>query len=137
MITVEKLLFLRNVPLFSSLAAKELGRIATVAEEVIYPAGSTIVREGDYGDCMFLITDGEVAVMRGDHQVALLGPKEYFGEMSILDGEPRAASVVARQDCLLLRIGQREFHEILSRHFDASLSIIRTLCQRLRSQMSQ
>jgi CRP-like cAMP-binding protein len=137
MITVEKLLFLRNVPLFSSLASKELGRVAAVTEEVIYPAGSKIVTEGDYGDAMFLIADGHVAIVRGNQQIAMLGPKNYFGEMSILDGEPRAASAIAHDDCLLLRIGQRDFHEILARHFHASLSIIKTLCGRLRSQIQQ
>lgn len=137
MIIVEKLLFLRHVSLFSALPARELGRIAAIAEEVIYPAGSSIVKEGEFGECMFLIVEGSVAISRGSKQLATLGPKDYFGEMSILDGEPRSASASAETDCLLLRIDQREFQGILARHFEASLGIIKTLCGRLRAQMSQ
>lgn len=137
MIIVEKLLFLRHVSLFSALPAKELGRIAAIAEEVIYPAGASIVKEGEFGECMFLIVEGTVAISRGSKSLAALGPRDYFGEMSILDGEPRSASASALTDCLLLRIDQREFQGILARHFEASLGIIKTLCGRLRAQMSQ
>lgn len=137
MITVERILFLRSVGLFTGLPARELGRVAAIAEEVVTPAGTTIVREGEYGDCMFVIVDGSVSITRGNQRLAQLGERDYFGEMSILDGEPRSASAVAETDCLLLRIDQSEFHEILARHFDATLIIIRTLCSRLRSQMER
>jgi CRP-like cAMP-binding protein len=132
MITVEKILFLRNVPLFSGLPPEELGALAGIAEEVVYSTDQPIIEEGAMGDTMFLIVEGEVDVHRGDDSLAVLKSQDYFGEMTILDGEPRSASVTARQDCLLLRINQSDFQAILRRHANVALSIIRTLTRRLR-----
>ena len=71
----------------------------------------------------------------GENQtkLATLESRDYFGEMSILDGEPRSASVSAETDCLLLCINQADFHDILSRHFEVALTIIKTLTHRLRT----
>ena len=132
MITVQKILFLRNVPLFSGMPPGELSYIAGIAEEVVYPAGSPIIREGEHGDSMFLIAEGEVRIHRGEAQLAVLKRQDHFGEMSILDGEPRSASASAHTDCLLLRINQADFYDILSHHFEVALTIIRTLTRRLR-----
>jgi CRP-like cAMP-binding protein len=132
MISVEKILFLRNVSLFAGMHPAELGHLAGIAEEVVYSQGSQIIREGDHGDTMYLIVDGEVDIVRGKEALAVLKSRDYFGEMSILDGEPRSASAVARTDCLLLRINQRDFYGILRRHFEAALNIIQTLTRRLR-----
>ena len=133
MITVQKILFLRNVPLFSGMPPSELSYLAGIAEEVVYSAGSPIIREGEHGDSMFLIAEGEVQIHRGEGQLAVLRQQDYFGEMSILDGEPRSASASALTDCLLLRINQADFHDILSHHFEVALTIIRTLTRRLRN----
>ena len=133
MITVQKVLFLRNVPLFSGMPPSELSHLAGIAEEYVYSAGETIITEGDHGDSLYLIVEGNVRVHRGDTSLAELAPQDYFGEMSILDGEPRSASVTANTDCLLLCISQADFHDILSRHFEVALTIIKTLTQRLRT----
>lgn len=132
MLTVQKLLFLRKVDLFASLSARELGHVANIAEEVVYPEGSVIIQEGDYGDSMFLIVDGEVRIHRGDVELNTLAENAYFGEMTLLDGSPRSASARARTDCLVLRIVQSEFQEILSTNFEAVRAIVRTLCARIR-----
>jgi len=131
MITVEKILFLRNVPLFSGMPLRELGRVADIAEEVVYPAGSPIIREREPGDSMFLIVEGEVQVYLGEEEIRVQREHDYFGDIAILLDEPRTASVTARSDCLLLRIGQADFYDILSSHFEASLAVIRTLIRRL------
>jgi CRP-like cAMP-binding protein len=135
-ITVQKILFLRNVPLFSGMPPGDLSYLAGIAEEVVYSAGEAIIRQGDHGDTMFLIVEGDVRVHRGEAQLAVLTSKDYFGEMSILDGEPRSASVTALTDCLLLRINQADFHDILSQHFKVALAIIQTLTRRLRETES-
>ena len=136
MILVEKVLFLRHVSLFSRMAVADLGRVAEIAEEVIYPAECTIFREGEYGDSLYLIVDGFVQIAHANEQLALLEPKDYFGEMSILDGEPRSATATAAVDCLLLKIRQEDFHQILAAHFDASLAVIKTLSRNLRTHVS-
>ena len=98
----------------------------------MYSDSDPIILEGEHGTSMFLIVEGDVRVHRGDQELATLGEKDYFGEMSILDGEPRSASVTAKSDCLLLRIDQENFQGILARHFEVALSIIQTLTRRLR-----
>ena len=132
MITVQKVLFLRNVALLSGMPPSELSHLAGIAEEYVYSAGEAIIRQGDHGDSLYLIVEGEVRVHQGGAELARLGPRNYFGEMSILDGEPRSASVTAVEDCLLLCIKQSDFHSILSRHLEVALTIIKTLTQRLR-----
>jgi CRP-like cAMP-binding protein len=131
MLTVEKVLFLRKIDLFADLSPRDLGHIARVAQEVTYPAGSTIFNAGDYGDALFIIAGGEVTASR-DHQIlGVLREADYFGEMAVLTGETRSATINASTDCLLLRIGQSELHDILADNFNAVLSVIRTLCKRL------
>ena len=137
MILVERLLFLKHVSLFSRMSVGDLGRVAEIAEEVVYAADSIIFREGDYGDTLFIIVDGSVQISRSGEPLALLQTRDHFGEMSILDGEPRSASAVAVRDCLLLKISQEEFHDILSTHFDTALAVIKTLSRNLRSHVIQ
>ena len=132
MIVVEKMLFLRQVPLFSNMATSELTQVASIAREVIYPAGSRIIQEGERGDNMFLIADGEVSIQRGETVLKTLHPKDFFGEMSIIDGEARSASALAQTDCLLLRIDRADFNDLLSTYNSAAISVIRALIQRLR-----
>lgn len=136
MILVQKILFLKNVPLFSSMAPTELSHLAGIAEEVVYPANTSIITHGEHGDEMFLIVEGEIKIHIGNEALATLSVRDYFGEMSILDGEPRSASATALSDCLLLRIKQEDFYNILSQRFDVALTIIQTLTRRLRSASS-
>jgi len=131
-ITVQKILFLRNVPLFSGMPPSELNHLAGIAQEVVYTAGDTVIQQGEHGDSMFLIVEGDVRIHAGGTDLAELGAKDYFGEMSILDGEPRSASATALSDCLLLQISQSDFYDILSRHIEVALTIVRTLTRRLR-----
>jgi CRP-like cAMP-binding protein len=135
-ITVQKILFLRNIPLFSGMPPDELGHLAGIAEEVVYPEGEVIIREGDHGEEMFLIVEGEIEIHRESKPLAVLKSHDNFGEMSILDNEPRSATATARADCLLLRIRQSDFYDILERHFNVALTIIHTLTGRLR-EMNQ
>lgn len=136
MLTVEKVLFLRKIELFADLSPRDLGHIARIAEEVTYAAGSTVFEAGDYGDSLFVIVGGELAVFRGEDVIGVLRGEEYFGEMAVLTGETRSATIRASVDCLLLRIGQSEFHEILAENFNAVLTVIRTLCRRLAPSSS-
>ena len=132
MIVVEKMLFLRNVPLFSNMATSELSQVASVAREVLFPAGYRIIEQGEHGDHMFLIVDGEVLIQRGDTPLKNMQPRDFFGEMSIIDGEARSASAIAQTDCHLLRIDKDDFQALLSTYNSAAVSVIRALNQRLR-----
>ena len=136
MILVQKILFLKNVPLFSSMPPNELSYLANIAEETIFGAGQTIITQGEHGESLYLIIEGTVTVTQNGETIAQLAENDYFGEMSILDGEPRSASVKADTDCLLLRISKDDFYAILARYHDVSLHIIRTLTQRLRQSLT-
>ena len=132
MIVVEKMLFLGNVSLFSNIGTNDLADIASIAREASYPSGYQLIQEGEYGDHMFLIVDGEVRIHRGQTSLKVLGRKEFFGEMGIIDGEPRSASATAVSDCFLLRIDKDDFQDLLSTHSSAALAVMRVLTQRLR-----
>jgi len=87
--------FLKSVEPFGALDQAELTRIAETAILRHFERGEVIIREGEAGDKLFLISEGEVEVMRRDHEVARLGPAEFFGEAALLSGEPRNATVIA------------------------------------------
>jgi CRP-like cAMP-binding protein len=130
--TVEKVLFLKGVDLFKTIPAEELSHIAQITDEVEYSPEEMFIREGDQGDSMYLIVDGKVKVHAGDHKLAELGPSQCVGEMSILDAEPRSASITALTDLTLLKIQREDFSEILAEKPEISGGIIKVLTRRLR-----
>ena len=136
MIIFETMLFLRHVPLFAKMVSSELGRIATITQETVYSAGTRIVQEGEQGNRLYLIVDGEVLIHQGETNLSTLKPKDYFGEMSIIDGEPRSASATALSDCLCLCIDQKDFNELLAVRGEVALAVIHTLNRRLRETSS-
>ena len=104
MILVEKIIFLRHVSLFAEMTMEELGHLAAIAEEAVYSAGATIITEGEHGEIMYVIVDGAVRIHAGDRDLVTYERSQYFGELSIIDGEPRSASASALTDCLVLKI---------------------------------
>jgi CRP/FNR family cyclic AMP-dependent transcriptional regulator len=136
MTTVEKIAFLENVPLFSGMATQELMYVAGIVQEDSFPAGATVIREEDAGDSMFVVVDGEVMVHRRNAQLAKLRSKDFFGEMSILNSEPRSASVTAISKCRLLRIEEGDFWQLLIANNSLAVAMVRALAQRLRDQLA-
>jgi CRP-like cAMP-binding protein len=94
--------------------------------------GETFIREGDYGDCMYVIVDGEVKVHRGSQIILMLGAGKSVGELSVLDPEPRIASVTALTKTHLFRIKKEAFEEVLDDQPVIAAGVIRSLVQRLR-----
>ncbi len=133
MITVERVLFLRHVPLFSQMSAAELSALARITEEAVFPAGSQILVEGELGETLYLVVDGEVLIHSGDKRLGVLKSEDHFGEMAILDGEPRSASATALTDCLLLTVNRRDFNDLLNQHVAVARAVITTLNERLRN----
>jgi putative ABC transport system ATP-binding protein len=89
--------FLKTIEPFSALDPAELAPLAEAATLRHFEAGEVIIREGEVGEELFLISEGEVEVLRHDHEVARLGPADFFGEASLISGEPRNATVVATE----------------------------------------
>ena len=130
--TVEKVLFLKSVGIFSHIPGEDLAQIAQIAEEVSFKKGSTIFEEGDPGDSLYLIIQGKVRVHKGGQEISILGEKDCFGEMAILDNESRSASVTTLENVLALKIGHDDFYEILSDKIEIAQGIFKVLTKRLR-----
>ena len=132
---MERILFLRKVPLFSKLSPEELMQVASIAGEHIFKDGEIFVREGEVGDEMFVIVSGNVRVTKGsdESEIAQRGPGEFVGEMSILAHEPRMASLVADGDVFALCLEQDNFEQMLLEKPEIGLSVIRALIQRLKT----
>src|SRR5688572_32010639 len=105
-----------NVMLFSSCSRKELDAIATLASEVEVGAGAVLAREGETGREFYVILDGKARVSIDGKDVAMLGPGEFFGEMSLLDQGPRVATVVAETPMELAVLDPREFTSLVEEH---------------------
>lgn len=131
--TVEKVLFLKSIDLFSQIPGEDLAQVALIATEEAREQGEEIFAEGEAGDALYLVLDGKVRVHRGDRQIAELGERECFGEMAILDASPRSATVTAVKDTNLLKISREDFQEIMSEKPEIALGIIKVLSHRLRN----
>lgn len=132
MLLLEKVLFLRNVPIFSGMRLEDLERLSEISEESAVPAGHRIIRQGEHGDRLYLIVEGSVKVHTEEKDLAVFGPSDYFGELSIIDGESRSASVTTVSDSLFLEISKEEFHVLLARHPSFARAVVLALARDLR-----
>jgi CRP/FNR family transcriptional regulator, cyclic AMP receptor protein len=137
MTNVEKIAFLENVPLFSGMATQELMYVAGIVQEDSFSAGETVIREEDAGDSMFVVVAGEVMVHRRNAQLAKLRSKDFFGEMSLLNNEPRSASVTTVSNCRLLRIEEDDFWQLLIANNSLAVAMVRVLAERLRELLAE
>lgn len=134
MLIIEKVLLLKNSEIFQNCKETDLIDIAAICEESYIDAGTTIFEKGDYGNCMYFIYSGTVSIHDGLHQLAELFENEIFGELSLLDSETRSASASALTDCILLKIEQEDFFDLMATSTDVLKGIMKTLCRRLREQ---
>jgi CRP-like cAMP-binding protein len=104
---------LTGTPLFSACSKKDLALISKHSEHLKIPKGTELTKEGRAGYEFYVIVDGKASVHRTGKQVALLGPGDSFGELSLLDRAPRNATVVAESDLDVVLLGQREFNALL------------------------
>lgn len=123
---------LSAVPLFSGLPTRDLRRIADLAREVRVGEGSTVVEE-EPGDTFYVILEGEARVTRGGRTINRLLPGDFFGEVSLLDGGPRTATVVAETPLVLLALSRGPFRRMLEREPTVTLRILKEVAGRLRS----
>jgi CRP/FNR family cyclic AMP-dependent transcriptional regulator len=124
-------------PLFGGVGGDDLAAIAERALEVDFPADHVIARQGEIGSGFFVIVDGAARVVRDGQELARLGPGDFFGEMSVIDGLPRVAQVVATTDIRCLALATWEFERLVLNHPTIGLAILRGLSARLRSRTEQ
>ncbi len=132
---MERVLFLRKVPLFAELPPPDLQPIARIAEEHAYDDGEAFAQQGESGDAMYIIVSGEVAVVVGDdtgeRDVAIRRRGDVVGEMAVITSQPRMASLIPRGPVRVLSIERRGFESILRDRPGTALGVIEVLCGRL------
>ena len=106
--------FLRPIDLFKTLTPRQLTDVAEHMTKRHFAAGETIIREGEPGEEFFLISDGEVEVERADREIARMGPGDFFGEVSLISGEPRNATIVAADEVDTYVLGKTDFEAALA-----------------------
>lgn len=120
-------------PLFSGVGADGVAALAGRAAEVDFPAGHVIARQGEIGTGFFVVVEGTVRVVRDGTELARLGPGEFFGELSVLDGRPRNAMVAAESPTTCLAIASWDFESVLLDNPAVTLAILRGVATRLRA----
>lgn len=133
---MQKAMAIKRSTVFEELPIEDITRFTEIVQEEDIPDDHVIFREGDEGDRMFIIVSGEVMIQKrvggGAELKVSLGKGECFGEMAILDGHPRSATVSVIKGGKFLTIGREEFMEILRVYPEISLKLIRILSERLR-----
>jgi CRP/FNR family transcriptional regulator, cyclic AMP receptor protein len=135
--TVEKVLFLKSVDLFSQIPGEDLAQIALITSEEGREVGEDVVVEGEVGDALYIVLEGKVKVHRKDKDIATLGSRECFGEMALLDAAPRSATVTAEDNVTLLKISREDFQEIMQEKHAIADGVIKVLTRRLRDAINK
>jgi CRP-like cAMP-binding protein len=124
---------LANVPIFSGCTKRELAIIARASKEVSHRGGTVVAREGERGIGLFLILEGQCSVTIGGKAKALLGPGDFFGEVALLDGGPRTATVTTMSAVRLVGITGWVFRGLLMEHPSIALKTLEAVAGRLRT----
>jgi len=129
----EKIDLLRTVPLFSGLRERDLERIGALADIVDLPAERRIMTQGERGAEMFVMVGGNARVERDGESLGERGPGAVLGEIALIDGGPRTASVTLATDSRLLVLARREFHTLMDEFPEVRVQVLETVAHRLRS----
>jgi hypothetical protein len=134
---VELALQLKSIPIFERLTVEQLLDLAKLLREEIHPKETIILREGQLGTGMYVITEGSVDVVHGEERVAHLDPPEFFGEMAVLDGEARSATVKAATKVHVLRLERADLLALMEDNSAIGIAVAQSLAHRLRQRMEK
>jgi CRP/FNR family cyclic AMP-dependent transcriptional regulator len=125
-----KLELLRQVPLFAGCSKKELGEISTLADELSFPAGTTLIEEGRQAHEFFVLVEGEVDVRAKGRKLNSLSDGAFFGEMALVSSRPRNATVTATSPIRVLVVHEQAFRRLLRDSPQIQLKVLQTLADR-------
>ena len=111
---------------------RTLEAIGDLTTEVTFGPGQAIVREGEMGDAFYVITAGSAVVERDGSQLRELGEGDFFGEISLIDGQPRTATITATDEVSALTLGREQFQRLIDEHPSVRLELLMALTERLR-----
>ena len=132
MLLIEKVMLLKGVQMFEETSEEILAEIAAALEELELPAGEIVFQKGDAGDSMYVIVEGQVRVFDGERTINMLDEREIFGELALLDPEPRSASCAAHTETRLFRLDAETFSQLMAGNIEIVRGILHVLCERLR-----
>jgi CRP-like cAMP-binding protein len=131
---MENIEIFKKIVLFKELSNAELIKVANITQKVSFNGGDVVFRRGEAGDALYLIREGEVEVLAPSPEaeevedvVAVLKPGELFGEMALVEGEPRSATVRAKGPAKLIRLKKEYFDEMMTKEHAIALKIYRRL----------
>ena len=134
LLEIEKIIILKSTSIFSETPESVLSDIASILKEVSISEGDEIFKKGDPGDCMYIIYEGQVKIHIGNYLLNTLINRDFFGDLGLLDSNPRSASATAEKDTLLLRLDQDAFYDLMSQRPEVAQGILQVLCNRIRTQ---
>ena len=135
--TIDKLFFLKKVEIFAQLKDEYLAGIAQSLREKGFQEGDVVFKQGDIGRSMYIIASGKVEINAAGKVLAILEKGDFFGEMSVLDLEPRSATAVAAEPTVVLSIDQHELFELMREEVEIAYGIIRMITKRLREMIKE
>ena len=130
--TIEKVIFLQNVDVFSEVPTEQLAYVAAIAEEVSYLKNDDIYETNHPSDALYLVLEGKVKLHRDGEEITTAGAKEAFGTWALFDDEPRVTTASAVEDSRLLRIDREDFHDLLSDHTEITQAVLKNIAGRIR-----
>ncbi len=135
LLTIEKVIILKSVSIFSETPEEDLVEVASIIEEVEVKAGEVIFEKGDLGTSMYIIVKGKMRVHDEERELAILEERTVFGELAALDPEPRSATITAIEDTQLFCLNEVQLYELMAEHIEVARGIIRVLCRRMRDMV--
>jgi HEAT repeat protein len=134
---IEKVMILKGSEFFRNFPGSDLAGIAAATEVVHVEKGEVVFEQGDEGDAFYIVVSGSVIISRGATKLATLGSREGFGEMSILDNEPRSASATAAEETTMLSLDRDSFDRVIEQNPVVARGVYRVLTERLRNTLAQ
>ncbi len=122
---------LANVPLFADLSKKELSQVASIADELDFKAGKTLIREGDPGREFFVLLEGSVEITHGGKPIATRQAPEFFGEVALMCNRPRVATVTTTEPSVALVVTDRDFRHLVTQSPQIALKVLQAVGERL------
>ncbi|MBC8081847.1 MAG: cyclic nucleotide-binding domain-containing protein, partial [Hymenobacter sp.] len=130
----ERVQVLHHTALFAETPANVLSSIVPIMKEVRFADGQEIFAKGDLGTSLFIVYEGEVGIFNGPQPLATFRKGDFFGELALLDAEPRSATAVAHGPVVAFRLDQEDFYDVMEERGEVLRNVLRVLCQRLRRQ---
>ena len=128
--TIEKVLFLRQIPFFKDIEYEKIAQISPLVKEIRFAKQTEFITQGEKGDCLYMIVDGEVSIsIDGKPLDKIMGSMDVIGELAVLTDNPRAASCTAISEVLTLKIDKKDFRDMMKIEPEIAFGVIQILLQ--------